>query len=69
MLEIPKLYATEKIEPEKGYLLSSFAPWLYLKEVWQVKGDFSLPVIRDRAAYEKMRKGGDGARTSGVVHR
>jgi hypothetical protein len=68
-LAITGIRAAEKIEPEPGYLLSSFAPWLYLGDVWQVKGDFALPPILDRAAYELLRLNREGARTAGVMHR
>jgi len=60
---------SEKIEPEKGYSLSAFAPWVYLKDAWQIRGDFSLPVIKDRKRYESIRTSLDSARKSGVVHR
>lgn len=59
----------DKIELQKGYTLSSFAPWIYLKDVWQVKGDFSLPVIRDRRAYERMKSSRAGALAAGALHR
>jgi hypothetical protein len=60
---------SEKIEPEPGYKVSAFAPWVYLKDKWQVRGDFSLPVIKDRKAFEAVRGDIAGARKSGVVHR
>lgn len=59
---------SENIQPEKGYSLSAFAPWLYLKDKWQVKGDFSLPAIRDRKGYEASRSNLDSARKSGMLH-
>jgi hypothetical protein len=60
---------SEKIEPEKEYSLSAFAPWVYLKDAWQIKGDFSLPAIKDRKRYESIRTSLDSARRFGVVHR
>ncbi len=60
---------SEKIEPEQGYPLSAFAPWVYLKDAWQIRGDFSLPVIKDRKQYETFRTSPDDARKSGIVHR
>ncbi len=60
---------SEKIELEKGYSLSALAPWIYLKDAWQVPGDFSLPVVPDRKRYEALRDALDSSRESGVVHR
>lgn len=60
---------SEKIEPEPGYRLSAFAPWVYLKDKWQVRGDFSLPVIKERKGFEAARGDIVAARRSGVVHR
>lgn len=56
------------IQPETGYALSAFAPWLYLKDKWQVKGDFALPVIRDRKGYDVVRTNVESARKSGILH-
>lgn len=60
---------SEKIQPEAGYALSAFAPWLYLKDKWQVKGDFSLPVIRDREGYNAVKGSAEAARRTGALHR
>jgi hypothetical protein len=60
---------SEKIEPEQGYSISSFAPWVYLKDAWQIPGDFSLLVINDRKQYETINGHPDRSRKSGVVHR
>jgi hypothetical protein len=46
---------SEKINLEKGYSLSSLAPWVYLKDAWQIQGDFSLPVIVDRGKYDLLK--------------
>jgi len=59
---------SEKIQPETGYTLSDFAPWHYLKDKWQVKGDFSLPAIRDRKGYNAARVDFETARKSGILH-
>ncbi|NTW98758.1 MAG: cytochrome C [Geobacteraceae bacterium] len=59
---------SENIQPETGYTLSAFAPWLYLKDKWQVKGDFAIPVIKDRKRYEASRIDLETARKSGVLH-
>lgn len=60
---------SEKIELEQGYSLSALAPWVYLKDAWQIQGDFSLPVVRDRKRFETMRANPDHTRKSGIVHR
>jgi hypothetical protein len=60
---------SENIRPEAGYSLSAFAPWVYLKDKWQVKGDFSLPPLRDRKGYEAVRGSIEAARKAGALHR
>lgn len=60
---------SEKIELEQGYSLAAFAPWVYLKDSWKIKGDFSLPVIKERKRYELLRANPDQTRRSGIVHR
>lgn len=59
---------SDTIHPESGYTLSAFAPWVFLKDKWQVKGDFSVPVIRDRKMYNAALKDAETARKSGVLH-
>jgi hypothetical protein len=59
---------SDNIQPEAGYTLSAFAPWLYLKDKWQVKGDFALPAISDRKGYEAARNNFESARKSGMLH-
>ena len=54
-LFIRDIMADEKIDVGEGYKLSSLAPWFFLKDTWRIKGDFSLPVIKDRKAYEALR--------------
>jgi len=53
-LFIGKMHS-EKIELEPGYNLSALAPWVYLKDKWQVRGDFSLPPLKDRKTLETVR--------------
>ena len=60
---------SDTIQPEAGYTLSAFAPWFYLKDKWQVRGDFSLPAIRDRKGYEAARTDPETARKSGMMHK
>jgi hypothetical protein len=61
--------SSEKIEPDKGVAISAFAPWVYLRDAWQVAGDFSLPIIRDRKNYDKVKDSPQAARTAGALHR
>jgi hypothetical protein len=67
-LFIRDMRADEKIEVSEGYKLSSLAPWFFLKEAWALKGDFSLPVIRDRAAYEALRSDPAASKKRRLVH-
>lgn len=59
---------SEKIELEQGYSLAAFAPWVYLKDAWHIKGDFSLPLIKDRMRYEVLKTGLEQTRKAGIVH-
>ncbi len=68
-LYVRDIKALDQIVLEKGYKLSAFAPWIYLKDVWQIKGDFSLPRLKDRAAYEKMQRDPAAAREAGLTHK
>ncbi len=52
-LFIKDMQATTEIKVKEGWKISSFAPWYYLKDKWEVKGDFSIPPIRGKAVYEK----------------
>lgn len=68
-LFIRGMKADEKIDVTAGYTLSSLAPWVYLKDAWHIPGDFSLPALKDRQAYEALRGDPAKARKNGVVHR
>ena len=59
---------SERIELEPGYSLSSFAPWVYLKDAWRIQGDFSLPPVRDMKEFGLLRSRPDMARGSGLLH-
>lgn len=59
---------SEKIELNEGYRLSSLAPWFYLKDKWSIKGDFSLPALKDRGLYDRVKQDGAKARAARVVH-
>jgi hypothetical protein len=59
---------SEKIEVLAGYSLSSLAPWFYLKDRWRIEGDFSLPAIKDRQLYNRVKGDSAKARQAEVVH-
>ncbi len=67
-LAIRGIRTTEGIEPTKGHAISSFAPWRYLPDAWQIPGDFALPALKDRAGYEKSRDDLGAARHRRIVH-
>lgn len=60
---------SEKIELEPGYTLSALAPWVYLKDKWQVRGNFSLPPLKDRDTFRSVLTDPGSAQKSGIVHR
>ena len=66
-LRIEGIKAREPIVAEKGYQVSAFAPWVYL-DVWEVPGDFSVPVPRDAKAYDEAKLDLRRARAMNVVH-
>ena len=55
-LFIMDMKVTSAIKVKEGWKLSDFAPWYYLKDKWLVKGDFSIPMVMNRAVYEIGRK-------------
>jgi hypothetical protein len=67
-LIISGIKANTPIEPEKGVKISSFAPWYYWPDKWQVKGDFTIPALKDRKLYEAASKDSAKARGMRVVH-
>lgn len=50
-LRIEDLKNTTPIIPLEGYRLEDFASWLYLKDKWKVKGDFSIKT--DKKKYKR----------------
>ena len=68
-LFISGMKADEPIEVTEGHRLSSFAPFVYLRDKWSVKGDFSLPPIKDRKRFDAAQDDLKKARESGVLHR
>jgi hypothetical protein len=67
-LFIRDIKADERIEASEGYQLSSFAPWLYMQDKWSIKGNFALPLIKDRISYETLRANPAKAAKNGIVH-
>jgi hypothetical protein len=68
-LYIKNIQPNDNIQTDEGYRLSSLAPWVYLKDRWFIPGDYSLPRIKDRKSYERMRKNPARWARSGVMHR
>ncbi len=66
-LKIKNIRATEQIILEPGAQLSSFAPWAYL-DVWEIAGDFSIPVPRDTKAYATIKADPARARAAKIIH-
>ena len=54
-LFIKGMHETTEIKVKEGWKIEDFAPWYYLKDKWQVSGDFSIPVIRKKIVYDKER--------------
>ena len=66
-LKIGDIRSDEELAGENGYQLSALAPWKWL-DVWEVAGDFSLPVPRDPAAYRKYKADMKLARSGRLIH-
>jgi hypothetical protein len=60
---------SEPIQPEKGFSLSAFAPWMYLGDSWKIRGDFAIPLLKEHRLYEEIRKEPAIAGKRGVVHK
>jgi hypothetical protein len=54
-LFIKDMRATTEIKAKEGWKIEDFAPWYYLKDKWQVRGDFSIPPVSNKAAYKNER--------------
>ena len=67
-LSLKDIKTGDKIELTEGYQLSSLAPWYYLKDKWAIRGDFSLPPLKDRKLYDGVEGDLSKARKRGVVH-
>jgi hypothetical protein len=67
-LIIKGIKADEEIEVSDGYRISSFAPFVYLRDAWSIKGDFSLPQLKDRKRFDAVRGDVLKARLNGVLH-
>lgn len=67
-LFIKDIKTDEHIEISEGYNLSSFAPWVYLIDSWSLKGDFSLPEIKNKKSYETLKLYPAMAAKIGIVH-
>jgi hypothetical protein len=68
-LFIRDMHSSEPIEVTEGYKASAFAPWLQMGNVWRVPGDFSLPEIKDRKLYERVKTLRQNAPEDHVIHK
>lgn len=68
-LFIRDMKATDSVEPTTGNTISSFAPWIYLKDRWSIPGNFAVPLPKDRAGYERLKGNRPQAIATGIVHR
>lgn len=53
-LRIEALTNSTPIIPMEGYSLSDFASWLYVKDSWNIPGDFSIPT--DELKYKRYKR-------------
>lgn len=67
-LFIVGIRSIDAIEPVDGRKKSAFAPWSFFPDKWVVKGDFSLPPLKDRKLYESAKGDPEQARMKLVVH-
>ena len=69
-LFIKDMQATTEIKVKEGWKVSSFAPWYYLKDKWQVKGNFSIPPVKNKKAYKNEKsKYEEVIKSGGKYHR
>lgn len=66
-LKIQDIQASERVIVEPGFSLSAIAPWAYL-DVWEVSGDFSIPVPSDKTAYTALKADFKQARAKRIIH-
>ena len=55
-LFIKDMRATTEIKVKEGWKIEDFAPWYYLKDTWQVKGDFSIPPSGTKRSTKRKAK-------------
>jgi hypothetical protein len=68
-LSIRGMRADSEIRIEDGHRLSDFAPWSYLGDAWRIKGDFSIPPVKDPGEFEKeLRRYDRISKPGGVYH-
>jgi len=67
-LFIRDIRASEAIETLDGQPLSAFAPWSFWPDSWGVKGDFTLPALKNRKLYDAVKGNSDQAKKARVLH-
>ena len=50
------MQAESEIRVKEGWRIEDFAPWYYLKDQWQVRGDYSIPIVRGKTPIKKNSK-------------
>ena len=68
-LFIRDMQALTEIKAKEGWKIEDFAPWFYLKDRWEVKGDFSVPQVKNKALFKKERTKYENAVQPGGFHR
>lgn len=66
-IKILDIQAHDRLTIEPGFTLSAIAPWAYL-DVWEVSGDFSIPVPSDLAAYTALKNDLKQVRGKKIIH-
>ena len=67
-LFIKDMQATTEIKVKEGWKIEDFAPWYYLKDKWQVKGNFSIPAVKKKAVYGKEQSRYENAIKTGETY-
>lgn len=66
-LKIMDIQSHERVILEPGSSMSALAPWAFL-DVWEVSGNFAIPVPADMAAYKRLKDNPKAARSAKIVH-
>lgn len=64
-LFIRDMQALTEIKVKEGWKIEDFAPWYYLTDRWEAKGNFSIPAVKKKAVFKRERTKYDNAEKSG----